>query len=158
MSSKPIELTVKCKNCGRDVVPTINPKGKGPDKCPECNAFIPTKKRGIKGGFGPDDKGAFRFNMGAGTSLNAKEMQMIEDLVGVGVGENPKDLLRKGLYALAASYKLGGDTMMYPTKQKEQDEYYKEWLRKHYPNSAEERIKSIFKQIIHKRFYPYFIN
>ena len=31
-------------------------------------------------------------------------------------------------------------------KQKERDEYYKEWLRKYYPNSAEERIKSIFRK------------
>ncbi len=102
---------VRCGNCEEDVLPIPNPKGKGPAKCPKCHVFIQTKKIKQQQQAGKGD-GQFNFNMGTGTGLNSHEMQMVENLVNTGVGNSPADILKKGVYALASGYSIGGGNMV----------------------------------------------
>ena len=102
---------VRCGDCEQDVLPIPNPKGKGPAKCPKCHVFIQTKKIKHQQQAGKDD-GRFNFNMGTGTGLNSHEMQLVENLVNTGVGNSPADILKKGVYALASGYSIGGGNMV----------------------------------------------
>ena len=109
------------QRCEKDIEPVPDPRGKGPDKCPECHAYLPTikKREKTKRSMGPGKDGLFHFNVGAHTSLNSDEMQLMENLVNMGVGDNPQDILKKGVYALATSFKLGGGNMLNANEKKE---------------------------------------
>ena len=110
---------VICKKCGRDIEPVPDPNGKGPDKCPKCNAFLPTKDRRSIKQFKPSKDGLYHFKVGATTSLNSDEMKLMENLVNIGAGESPNDVLKKGIHALAISYRMGGDIMQNANEKKE---------------------------------------
>ena len=110
MEDIPVGEKVICKNCEKEVVPTPNPKGKGPDICPKCHTFMPSKKVKQKKQAAKGD-GKFNFNLGIGTGLNSQEMQLVENLVNTGVGDSPAEVLKKGVYALASGYNIGGVNM-----------------------------------------------